>query len=161
MRGRKPTPSAQRRLAGNPGRRPLNEDEPKVPAAAIDKVPRSLRGDKLAETEWRRLAPLMRRVGLLTEVDRSALVALCQQWSRYQHAHRTAIKRMIVQARSGYSMPNPYIGIANKALLHCTRLWVELGLTPSARSRVTKVPMEPPADAFAEFDEIQSPARPQ
>jgi phage terminase small subunit len=58
-------------------------------------------------------------------------------------------------------MPNPYIGISNKSLGNCVKLWVELGLTPSARSRVTTAPgaLADEADVFAEFDE-PAPPRP-
>jgi phage terminase small subunit len=47
-------------------------------------------------------------------------------------------------------MPNPYLAIATKALAGCTRLWPELGLTPSSRSRV-QVPVGDD-DPFSEFD---------
>jgi P27 family predicted phage terminase small subunit len=164
MRGRKPKPTSRRRLEGNPGKRAINREEPEVPPApaGFEAPPLELLGDPVAQAEWARLAPLLRRVGMITDADRGVLLALCQQWSRYLDANvKVAAAGLVVKAPSGYPMPNPYIGIANKALVHCTRLWAELGLTPSARSRVTKVPMEPPADAFAEFDEIPSPARPQ
>jgi len=160
-RGRKPKPTAQRKLEGNPGKRALPIDEPVLPPAApeADAPPLELLGDLVAQAEWSRLAPMLRTAAVLTEADRGALIALCQQWSRYLEANRNvALAGMVVRAPSGYPMPNPYIAIANKALVNCTRLWAELGLTPSARTRVTKAPsFEPPADAFAEFDEIPSP----
>ncbi|HWI67880.1 MAG TPA: P27 family phage terminase small subunit, partial [Nitrospiraceae bacterium] len=61
---------------------------------------------------------------------------------------------MVVRAPSGYPMPNPYIAISNKSLGNCVKLWIELGLTPSARSRVSITPGASfPDDPFAEFDE--------
>jgi phage terminase small subunit len=47
-------------------------------------------------------------------------------------------------------MANPYLGVATKALSACARLWPELGLTPSSRSRV-KAPAAAD-DPFTEFD---------
>ena len=41
---------------------------------------------------------------------------------------------------------SPWLGIANKQLELMGRYMVELGLTPSARSRVTAVPMTPPCE---------------
>lgn len=162
-RGRKPNPTAKKKLTGNPGRRPLPENEPEIPPAppTFDTPPLELLGDVVAQAEWARLAPILRRAGTLTEGDRGSLLALCQQWSRYLEANRNvATSGMVVRAPSGYPMPNPYIGIANKSLGNCARLWVELGLTPSARSRVSKAPFfEPPADPFAEFDEEPEPAK--
>lgn len=158
MRGRKPKPSRQRELEGNPGRRPLNKDEPDIdkPSAAADAPPIELADDVVASAEWARLMPLMRKSRAITEGDRGSLLSLCQQWSRYLTANgKVATGGMVVRAPSGYPMPNPYIGIANKALGNCIKLWVELGLTPSARSRVKTTggggPF--PDDVFAEFDE--------
>ena len=44
MRGRKPKPTEAKKLAGNPGKRPLNQDEPKLPAASIE-APTHLDGE--------------------------------------------------------------------------------------------------------------------
>lgn len=96
---------------------------------------------------------MLRTIRLLTDADRAALIACCLQWSRYIEATRKLrLTGMVVQSPSGYPIPNPYIGIANRSLLLCTRLWVELGLTPSSRSRVKEAPSREP-DAFAEFDQ--------
>lgn len=141
MRGRKPIPSEQRRLDGNPGRRPLNDEEPQPAAAdeAFDATPAELVGDARATTEWQRLAPLLRIARQVTEADRTALVALCLEWSRYLEA-MTKVQQagMVVKAPSGYPIQNPYLAIATKALSGCQKLWPELGLTPSSRSRVTR-----------------------
>lgn len=157
MRGRKPKSTAQKKLEGNPGKRPINKDEPAMPAAtvAFDDPPEELAKDNLAAAEWRRLAPLLRRSRTITEADRSCLVALCQQWSLYQDAmSKVPTAGMIVKAPSGYPMPNPYLGVANRAMANCQKLWVELGLTPSSRSRVTTIGgggLDGPNDPFEDF----------
>jgi len=159
MRGRKPKPSAQRALEGNPGHRPLNAAEPQLaaPTEAFDEPPVDLANDDRAQAEWRRLAPLLRQARQITEGDRGALVAVCQQWSRYQDAtERVQRHGMVVKTPSGYPIMSPYLTIANKALSACTKLWAELGLTPSSRSRVTLVG-EPGADEFDSF--LQKPLR--
>ena len=156
-RGPKPRPSARRRLEGNPSRRPLNTREPALPPAVIDVPPHELAGDAIATAEWLRLTPLLKRARAITDGDRASLVALCQQWSRYLLALANITdKGMVIRSPSGYPMPNPYIGISNKALGNCVKLWAELGLTPSARSRVTTTPLGRSPDAidpFAEFDD--------
>lgn len=156
MRGRKPKTTAEKRLAGNPGKRPLNEQEPHMPPLAEppEQVPVELLDDACAAAEWRRLDGIMRQARSITEGDRAALVSLCQQWSRYQEAHATVAKAgMVVRAPSGFPIMNPYIAIANKALGHCVKLWAELGLTPTSRSRVVAVP-DPKSSrwSFAEFE---------
>lgn len=138
MRGRKPKPTAFKLLTGNPGKRRINGAEPDLPSVdPFTSVPSVLKDDR-ASAEWRRLAPMLSASKVLTEGDRASLIALCQQWSRYLDATEKAeAAGLIVKAPSGYPMPNPYLGVANKALAHCTKLWAELGLTPSSRARVT------------------------
>jgi P27 family predicted phage terminase small subunit len=156
MRGRKPKPTAKKRLEGFPGHHPRNDSEPVMPPARLE-APAELLDDPVALAEWNRLLPLLLRAQAVTDGDRASLVALCQQWSRYLDANsKVRAAGMVVRSPSGYPMPNPYIGIANKALGNCVKLWVELGLTPSARSRVTTTPGATAAgfaDAFAEFDD--------
>lgn len=157
MRGRKPKPTRQREFEGNPGKRPLKQDEaqPPAPAETFDEPPEELADNKFAAAEWRRLAPMLRRLRLVTDADRGALIAVCLEWARYIDAtKKVALLGMVVKAPSGYPMPNPYLSIATKALAGCSKLWPELGLTPSSRSRVTPAQPGAPgvADAFSEFD---------
>lgn len=156
MKGRKPQSTQSKRLNGNPGKRPLNEAEPvvEVPTEAFDVPPAELNGDGFASAEWVRLAPLLRRSRQVSESDRSALIAMCLEWSRYLTATAKVRQNgMVVQAPSGYPIPNPYLSIATKALAGCNKLWPELGLTPSSRSRVSAVPDDGKSDPFSEFDQ--------
>jgi len=150
MRGRKPKPTHQRILDGNPGKRAVNRQEPPLPPEDFAQLPGELAGDHLAAAEWRRLAPILRVRRAVTVADRAALIALCLEWSRYLQATAKA-SPLVVSTKSGYPMPNPYLGVAARSLAACTRLWPELGLTPSSRSRV-KIDT-PPGDEFAEFDD--------
>ena len=76
MRGRKPLPSNVVRLRGNPGKRRLNDAEPR-PAPRIPTCPACL-GDE-ARKEWKRLARELAELGLLTGLDRGLLAAYCQR----------------------------------------------------------------------------------
>jgi len=141
MPGPKPIPTALKVLRGNPGQRRLPEGEPQLPVAAASAAPpEELAGDPIALAEWQRLEPLLRGARVLTEGDRAALLALCQQWSQYRGAQaRVLAEGRLVKAgpRSTALVQNPHLPIANKALLLCLRLWTDLGLTPAARTRVT------------------------
>jgi P27 family predicted phage terminase small subunit len=151
MRGRKPKPSAQRELAGNPGHRPVNDDEPQITTSpdAYSAVPAVLTHPE-AIAEWRRLVPLLTVARQISDADRSALMALCIEWGRYLEA-LSKVTTLVVLTPSGYPMPNPYLSVATKALVACTKLWPELGLTPSSRTRV-RVTEPAGGDPFAEFD---------
>ena len=121
----------------------MNELEPTFPAVAVDAAPpEELAGDVSALSEWARVYPLLEQARVITEADRGSLVALCQQWSRYLEAtQKVKVSGMVVQSPSGYPLVNPYLSIAGKALAFCLKLWAELGLTPSSRSKVTTTPM--------------------
>lgn|SRR5262245_8371195 len=152
MRGRKPTSTATKRLTGNPGKRRINAQEPQPPPLP-EVVPEELIGLEDAIAEWRRLSPMLRRARQITDADRAALIALCLEWSRYLDATRQLkTKGLVVEAPSGYLMANPLIAIATKALHGCNRLWPELGLTPSSRSRVKMDGPGVGGDEFSEFD---------
>ncbi|MBT6386690.1 MAG: phage terminase small subunit P27 family, partial [Alphaproteobacteria bacterium] len=52
MRGRKPKPTHLKAITGNPGKRPLNRDEPR-PEIAVPECPPEL--SPAAQREWQRL----------------------------------------------------------------------------------------------------------
>lgn len=152
MRGRKPRPTARKVLTGNPGRRRLNVEEPQpaaVDASTFDVPPPELDGLVVAAAYWTAVAPGLRKSRQVTEADRAALVALCVEWDRYIEARAKAYPR-VVKSASGYPMPNPWLAIQTKALASCLKLWPELGLTPSSRSRV-HVSGAAPESAAARF----------
>lgn len=77
MAGRKNIPTNLKILRGNPGKRALNKNEPTP--GGMPNCPSHL--DKMAKKEWKRFAPILHRLGLLTEVDGPAFAAYCQQYS--------------------------------------------------------------------------------
>lgn len=83
MAGRKPKPTAMKKLEGNPGKRKLNTKEP-VPAKEMPACPEWLMPE--AKKEWERLAKLMNQMGVLTEVDMAAFAAYCQSYARWKEA---------------------------------------------------------------------------
>jgi P27 family predicted phage terminase small subunit len=158
VRGRKPKPSRQKEIEGNPGKRKRNEREPQPPHASpsFDDPPPELKNDEVAREEWRRTVPILRRIRQIRKVDRASLIALCKCWSRWIEAERkTAELGMVVKAPSGYPIVNPYLGIANKTMSQLKALWAELGLTPSSRSRLVVDLNAPghPDDEPAETDD--------
>lgn len=133
--GRKPKPSALKLLSGNPGKRPLNSDEPKFPADGELLLPEDL--DARAQEEWRRCAPLLRDAGVLTSIDRTALAAFCMCYSRWieaeQHVRRDGC---VISGSTGSPVMNPYVRVAAQALDQMRALMSDFGMTPSSRSRL-------------------------
>ena len=117
------------------------EPHPDPTPVAFDEAPPDLQGDPVALAEWTRVAPLLRRCGIISQAERMSLLALCQQWSRYLEAHgKVRSMGMIVKGAKDVPMTNPYIKVSDKALQACLKLWVELGLTPSSRARMSALP---------------------
>lgn len=125
----RPTPTALKKLAGNPGKRPMNKDEPQ-PKTGAPECPEWMAGDALAE--WNRIVPELDRLGVLTCVDGGVLEAYCVTYG----AIVTAVKK-----------DEP----PKAALLGQLRAYAaELGLTPAARAKlvIPKGNENDPAEAF-------------
>ena len=150
--GRRPAPTKLKMLRGTLRSNRTNPREPIPPPASesIDTPPIELKGDDVATTEWARVVPMLRRIGLVSETERSALIAMCQQWSRYIEAHKHIHEHgMVIESEKG-PMVSPHVAVADKALSHCQKLWIELGLTPSGRSRMHALTEpEPKANKWA------------
>lgn len=134
-RGPAPKPTHLKVLEGNPGKRPLNKNEPK-PKPVAPKCPTWL--DKEAKREWKRVAPELEKLGLLTIVDGTALAAYCQAYSRWAAAEKVlTTEGMTYETETGYIRQRPEVGIVQKYLNLIRGFCAEFGLTPSARSRMT------------------------
>lgn len=133
--GPPPKPTALKLVQGNPGRRPLPENEP-TPVVAEPEWPDELAED--ARAEWRRVAPQLLALGMLSKLDRAALSAYCVAWARWLQAeqHIKVHGPIVAAPRTGVPMQNPFLSVANKAMDQFLRLAAEFGMTPSARSRV-------------------------
>jgi P27 family predicted phage terminase small subunit len=149
MAGRKPKPTITKQLNGNPGKRPLNHNEPKF--SGTPTCPKHL--SKAAKAEWKRISADLSAQGLLTNVDRAALAAYCAAWARWVDAEEQIAKfgAVIKSPKSGYPIQNPYVGIANTALQMMHRYLTEFGAGPASRTRIAVNTPPTSADPFAEF----------
>jgi len=151
--GPRPTPTAKKKLHGNPGRRPLPENEPEprmedgIPEAA-DHL------DELGKKEWDRMAAELYPTGVMSVVDRTALEAYCSEYSKWVFASGQIQKHgMLIKAQSGFPMQSPYLQIANKSQAEMRKWLCELGCTPSSRTRVSRVQKDEKKDPLQEFQD--------
>lgn len=141
MRGRKPKPSALKKLAGNPGKRAMNKTEPQ-PKVVLPAAPVHLKGDERAK--WDELAAELHELGVLTTLDRDALGMYCVLFVRWTKAEQVVREKgEIIKTTGGNIIQNPYLSIANRALEQLNKLGAEFGMTPSSRSRVKVDPSDP------------------
>ncbi len=150
MAGRKPKPTNLKLLQGNPGKRKLNKNEPKPTAKTIPRPPAHL--DVVARSEWRRVAPKLFAIGLLTPVDRSALAAYCVAYSKWVEAERAIRDRgMVTVTPNGYPCISAWAVVSNKAMRQMREFMAEFGMTPSSRSRVQVDTDDAESDPFENF----------
>jgi P27 family predicted phage terminase small subunit len=139
LRGPAPQPTAIRQLNGNPGRRPLNEREPKPPMGE-PRMPKGL--GRRARAEWRTLSEQLLQMGVLAEVDGVALGLLCTDIAELERVQGDL-------GRTGYLIKNPgtnrirvnplvqVVSDLSRRVLVGLR---EFGLSPASRSRVETTP---------------------
>ena len=133
-RGRKPKPTALKVLEGNPGKRPLNELEPK-PKKQAPSCPSWLEPE--AKKEWRRMAKTLEAMGILTEIDKAAFAGYCQAYARWKEAEEFLTKHgTIFKTPSGYIQQVPQVSIAQTYLKAMKDFASQFGLTPASRTRI-------------------------
>jgi P27 family predicted phage terminase small subunit len=145
MRGRRPKPTRLKVLTGNPGKRPLNDAEPR-PDVAIPECPTEL--GPLARREWDRLVGELITLRLLTNLDRAALAAYCGAYALWAEA-TGAIQKYgaMIKSPTGYPVQSPYVAIANRQAEIMMRIASEFGFTPASRSRIA-TPEKPERTLF-------------
>lgn len=131
--GPKTQPTNLKLLRNNPGRRPLNDLEPK-PEAKVPLMPKG-QLDDVAKKEWKRMGPILAKLGILTEIDHGLFEAMCisySDWVKYSKQSRE--KPLIKSPATQYIQVSPFITLAQKALSNYLKIAVEFGLSPSSRS---------------------------
>lgn len=136
-RGRKPIPTALKKARGNPGGRPLNDREPE-PTPGVPPKPDDL--SPAAAAEWDFIVPELIRMGVLTVVDRSVLVAYCRCAGVIAQSESTlAAEGSVLQTEKGYAYPHPAMAQMMTAQKQQIGYAAELGLTPASRTKVKRI----------------------
>jgi P27 family predicted phage terminase small subunit len=152
MRGRRPKPTRLKLLTGNPGKRPLNENEPR-PEAAVPECPPEL--GPVARKEWDRLIGELSALRMLTHLDRAALAAYCGAYALWAEATEAIQKYgVMIKSPQGFPIQSPYLAIANRQAEIMMRIASEFGFTPASRSRISA----PTANGPSLFDLMEAPS---
>ncbi len=151
-RGPLPKPAALRVLEGNAGKRVLNLSEGINPEIEIPAAPNHL--GKEAKKEWVRITPMLKELGLISGLDRSALALYCQAYGRLAELE-TSFNGMVkikvaaganyadaVYAAShsvtpsGYAQQSVMVQLIKSHREQVNRYLMHFGLSPAARGRV-------------------------
>ena len=135
-RGPKAKTTIQRMREGNPGRKPINEDEPKpAPLLKIPSPPSHL--TLMAKRHWRDLAPLLIAFGHLTPMEKDAFAVYCQSWDMWRVSSLVLKKEGYLkkqQTKTGpYYSIHPILVVRNRAADDMRKAFAEFGFTPADR----------------------------
>ncbi len=134
MRGPRDKPTVVKLLEGNPGNRPINSNEPKYNLTDKTEKPPPWLGE-YAKKEYKRIFPLLKKNGLITDADYMALCAYCQNVDTWVKAEKMKRAEGLTSVTSkGLEIQHPSVGIANTAMANMLKFAREFGLTPSSRT---------------------------
>lgn len=146
-RGPPSKPSEVKRLEGTyrPDRAAKAEMKP---PPAIPAPPDWLKD--AARQEWERVVPVLAELGVLTAVDGAVLEAFCANYGMAVEYQQKADAEPMVETMYGPKV-NPAAGAALKHWALAKQLGAELGLSPSARTRVSAPEKPKAADPTEDF----------
>lgn len=148
-RGPAPKPNRLKILAGNPGRRPLNDDEPQPKLVTRLNAPVEL--DSHGLKFWRYYATLLKRIRVLSEADIHALAAAAQWWSVYQRAMEGLKNGLTQVTEANGEVAKPSVGIAKQAFSQCWAIMSAFGLNPGDRAKLRAIPPDADDDPARKF----------
>ncbi len=139
QKGRPPKPTELKLLTGNPGKRPLPENEPKPKPITGSVAPPVFLNEHASEM-WKRLFPILKNINLLTEADLESFTMLCQSYGIWVDCEvklndiRTA--EYTNKGGNENEIEHPLSKVGQKAFTQYKSLCTEFGLTPASRSRI-------------------------
>jgi P27 family predicted phage terminase small subunit len=151
-RGPLPKPAALKLLEGNPGKRALNLSDGVNPRVEIPSFPKHLGVE--ARKEWKRIAPILEELGLVSGLDRAALALYCQTAGRLCEIETAFNGKVALLVDSGMSYSDAVYsasfvttpnGFEQQSVIYqlikshreqLNRYLMHFGLSPAARGRV-------------------------
>lgn len=132
--GPKPIPTQLKVVRGNPGKRPLPENEPQLEAVKPN-APKTLSQE--AKKHWDVVVDQLADAKLMTVLDIDALAMYCEAYARWADANKQIQEYgPLIKSPQGFPMQSPYLQIANKTFDQMKAMLVEFGMTPSSRTKV-------------------------
>ena len=170
--GRLPQPTALKALRGNPGHRPLPQNEP-VYALVLPEPPKHL--DAVALKRYQAVGEMLLKSGVMTEADMGILAMYAESWSlwiqaatevRKDLARQKAIEKRwdnlddateaeellakrIQRLEMRATQDTPAVKRHREEKLMLDRFGAQLGLSPTMRTRVQAVKPEVAPDPMA------------
>ena len=149
MAGRKKTPTKLKVLQGTFRKDRANPNEPD-PENHIPDAPDHLSSDALIE--WGRMSHQLIKLGLLSDIDRTALAIYCQTYARMvKYEKIVAVEGELTKTDKGNIILSPNMWVVNKAIEQCHKFLVEFGMSPASRAKVTATKGKKKEDPWEAF----------
>jgi P27 family predicted phage terminase small subunit len=140
---------------GNPGKRPLPEDEPH--GTGLPTMPKWLAKFPEAVELWEWAIRVLGTMKVVTEADGPMLAMLCRAYAEMRrleemlYGDNPTVTETQISGRTGFASESPQVRMLAAARKELYTLLGEFGLSPSSRARIKTVPGGGPGDALAEF----------
>ena len=134
-RGRRPKPTNQKLLAGNPGKRALNKSEPQFTKVTNVDPPEWLPDN--ARMMWQTILPELLAQNVLCITDLHNLEGFCMAYARWREAELAVDRHGILISTETSVIKNPALTAVNEAKKQMVQFGALLGLDPSSRARLT------------------------
>jgi P27 family predicted phage terminase small subunit len=146
-------PYETHRLRGFPGKRKLRPGPQPTRTEEVPEPPDFL--CEAAKAEWRRLAPELCRLNLLTTLDRSLFAVYCETFGHWMEAERQLeAGGLVAKGSTGNVVMHPLVKIAVQAARDVCKFGAEFGLSPCARAKMRAGYSPPPGGS--KFDGLLS-----
>lgn len=148
--GRKAKPTALKLVQGNPGNRPINQNEP-TPRRVFKPKPPAVFNRK-EKAKWREVSAKLAEIRVLTELDLDALEIYCRNWVTMHEAIVDINTRgKVMRTPSGGTIWNPAWTHYKHSESVCRSIIAEFGMTPATRTGVVAVGDADGNNEWAEF----------
>lgn len=140
QRGRKPDPPELKILKMNASRTVASGPFADLRDAGQPPKPEAIKGCEIASAEWDRLLSLLSERAILSPADLGVLTAYCSAYSTVVRCREELNKSPLTVLSAGGSLkPHPLLGVLSGAERSLVSFASELGLSPTARGRVTTI----------------------
>ena len=145
MKGRKPKPNKLKLITGNPGGRPLNDNEP-MPDICLPEMPDWLKEFPIAVENWEKEGAILSKIRVMTEADWGTLATRAYIYSQLvelaldvRKEGRTLGYQKVDMLGNEFfeSKHNPKAKQIDSLLKEYRTYGSLLGLDPSSRSRLS------------------------
>lgn len=141
QRGRKPDPPELRVLKANAARTAAAGPFAEFRDAGEPPMPKAIADCEIASAEWTRLVSMLSSKAILSPADAGVLTAYCSAYSTVVRCRQELNKSPLTSfnEKSGAVKAHPLLGVLSGAERSLVSFASELGLSPTARGRVTTI----------------------